>query len=41
MHVITTDEKCEEEFEGGWGGVQERVWREEKEGRNIEIKIQS
>jgi hypothetical protein len=29
------------EFEGAWGEMYERVWREESEGRNAAFKIQS
>lgn len=34
------DEIEAHEFEGGWGGICGRDWREEREGRNV-IKIQS
>lgn len=35
------NEKGGHEIEGEWGGVYERVWREEGEGRNIISKLQT
>lgn len=35
MHVITgREQKRSHEFEGMWGGVYGRAWREKREGRN-------
>lgn len=41
MHTVTTDEKRSYEFEGEWIGIYGRVWREEKEERNVVIKVLS
>jgi hypothetical protein len=37
MHTITIDEKGGHEPEGEQGGLNRRVWREVREGRNIII----
>lgn len=37
-HSITTVEKRSHRFEGEWGGVYRKVWRNEREGRDVVIK---
>lgn len=41
IHAITIDEKRDHEFEGDQAGIYGRDLEEEREGRNVEIKIQS
>lgn len=37
MHKIIIINKGDQEFEGDQGGVFKRVWKEEREGRNVII----
>lgn len=37
MHAIKINEKRGYKFEGEWGGLYKRVWREERERRNVII----
>lgn len=38
--AITISEKRKgHEFEGEWGGAKRRVWREEREARDVVIKL--
>ena len=37
IHAITINEKRGHDFEGGWGGLHGRAWREGSEGRNVVV----
>lgn len=41
IHAITIDDKRDREFEGDQAGIYGRDLEEKREGKNVEIKIQS
>lgn len=41
MHAVTINEERSHEFEGKWGREYGSVWRNEKKGRDVSIKLQS
>lgn len=41
MHAVTINEERSHESEGKWGREYGSVWRNEKKGRDVSIKLQS